>query len=313
MNLEKLKDTARKHEQKEDWRKAIDVYQKAIQQFEAGRESELDLALYNRVGDLYLKLNDPANAVQSYERAAELYGEQGFLNNAIALCGKVLRVNPGRVQTYLNLAHLHARKNVVSETKRNLIEYIERMNTLGKLDDAFVQVKSFADQHSGNQDIRMMLVELLRAASRTDEAREQLEKMAGELEARGDRAGARKTRERLHSIDTDHPSEVQAEAAPPKAGGLVFIETGIQSGAPARAARAASMPMRDPSLCPMTVMVVNRKSLRSRAIQSAASCTSMPKRRSSSGPPAAALAPMPRLSYRSDAIPCAFSPSASMR
>ena len=235
MNLEKLKDTARKHEQKEDWRKAIDVYQKAIQQFEAGRESELDLALYNRVGDLYLKLNDPANAVQSYERAAELYGEQGFLNNAIALCGKVLRVNPGRVQTYLNLAHLHARKNVVSETKRNLIEYIERMNTLGKLDEAFIQVKSFADQHSGNQDIRMMLVELLRAASRTEEAREQLEKMAGELEARGDRAGARKTRERLHSIDAEHPSEAQAEAAPPQPGGLVFIETGIQSGAPSRA------------------------------------------------------------------------------
>ena len=172
MNLEKLKDTARKHEQKEDWRKAIDVYQKAIQQFEAGRESELDLALYNRVGDLYLKLNDPANAVQSYERAAELYGEQGFLNNAIALCGKVLRVNPGRVQTYLNLAHLHARKNVVSETKRNLIEYIERMNTLGKLDDAFVQVKAFADQHSGNQDIRMMLVELLRAEGYTVAAAE---------------------------------------------------------------------------------------------------------------------------------------------
>ena len=238
MNLEKLKDTARKHEQKEDWRKAIDVYQKAIQQFEAGRESELDLALYNRVGDLYLKLNDPANAVQSYERAAELYGEQGFLNNAIALCGKVLRVNPGRVQTYLNLAHLHARKNVVSETKRNLIEYIERMNTLGKLDDAFMQVKSFADQHSGNQDIRMMLVELLRAASRTEEAREQLEKMAGELEARGDRAGARKTRERLHSIDAE--PEAQAEAAPPKPGGLVFIETGIQSGAPSRAAASST-------------------------------------------------------------------------
>ena len=236
MNLEKLKDTARKHEQKEDWRKAIDVYQKAIQQFEAGRESELDLALYNRVGDLYLKLNDPANAVQSYERAAELYGEQGFLNNAIALCGKVLRVNPGRVQTYLNLAHLHARKNVVSETKRNLIEYIERMNTLGKLDEAFVQVKSFADQHSGNQDIRMMLVELLRAASRTEEAREQLEKMAGELEARGDRAGARKTRERLHSIDAEpHAAEESHGEAAPKAGGLVFIETGIQPAAPVRA------------------------------------------------------------------------------
>ena len=35
MNLEKLKDTARKHEQKEDWRRAIEVYLKAIQQIES--------------------------------------------------------------------------------------------------------------------------------------------------------------------------------------------------------------------------------------------------------------------------------------
>jgi tetratricopeptide (TPR) repeat protein len=154
------------------------------------------------------------------------------------------------VQTYLNLAHLHARKNVVSETKRNLIEYIERMNTLGKLDDAFVQVKAFADQHSGNQDIRMMLVELLRAASRTQEAREQLEKMAGELEARGDRAGARKTRERMHSIDAaPHQAEATPDVAKPPAGGLVFIETGIQAAAPARAG-AAPAPFAPPEPAP---------------------------------------------------------------
>src|SRR5687768_8812721 len=242
MNLEKLKDTARKHELKEDWRKAIDVYQKAIQHFETGREAEADLSLYNRVGDLYLKLNDPGNAVQSYERAADLYGEQGFLNNAIALCGKVLRVNPGRVQVYLKLAHLHARKTVVSETKRNLIEYIERMNTLGKLDDAFKQVKTFADQHSGNHDIRMMLVELLRAASRTDEAREQLEKMAGELEARGDRAGARKTRERLSAI----AGEGERPAGPvPGVNDLVFIATGFDTAPPASRSTAAP-PARPP-------------------------------------------------------------------
>ena len=181
MNLEKLKDSARKFEQKEDWRRAIDVYVKAIQEFESGRESTPDLSLYNRVGDLHIKLNDPASAVRSYERAADLYADQGFLNNAIALCGKILRVNPGRVQTYLKLAQLHARKNVVMEAKRNLIEYIERMNALNQLDDAFRSVKSFADQFSGNQDIRLMLVELLRAASRDDEAREQLEKIAADL------------------------------------------------------------------------------------------------------------------------------------
>jgi tetratricopeptide (TPR) repeat protein len=231
MNLEKLKDTARKLEQKEDWRKAIEVYLRAIQQAESGAETSPDLSLYNRVGDLYLKINDTAEAVRSYERAVDLYADQGFFNNAIALCGKILRVNPGRTQTYLKLCQLHARKNVVSEAKRNLIEFLERMNALGQLDQAFQAVKLFADQFSGSQEIRSMLVELLRATSRGDEAREQLEKMAHDLEASGDKAGARKTRERLHGLETE-PAGASAAApaqTPPRRGGdLIFLDTGVE-------------------------------------------------------------------------------------
>jgi tetratricopeptide (TPR) repeat protein len=228
MNLEKLKDTARKLEQKEDWRKAIDVYLKAIQQAESGTETSPDLSLYNRVGDLYLRINDSTEAVRSYERAVDLYADQGFFNNAIALCGKILRVNPGRTQTYLKLCQLHARKNVVSEAKRNLIEFLERMNALGQLDQAFQAVKLFADQFSGSQEIRSMLVDLLRATSRGDEAREQLEKMAQDLEATGDKSGARKTRERLQGLEQDHPQPpASPPGPPPKRGDLVFLDTGI--------------------------------------------------------------------------------------
>ena len=224
MNLEKLKDSARKFEQKEDWRKAIEVYLRAIQQVESGAESSPDLSLYNRVGDLYLKTNDTPAAVRSYERAVDLYADQGFFNNAIALCGKILRVNPGRTQTYLKLAQLHARKNVVIEAKRNLIEFLERMNALGQLDQAFQSVKEFADQFSGSQEIRMMLVELLRAASREDEAREQLEKLAGQLESRGiPRRGPER-----ESSDESASTPVPTPAPPPRhLGGLVFLDTGL--------------------------------------------------------------------------------------
>jgi tetratricopeptide (TPR) repeat protein len=224
MNLEKLKDTARKFEQKEDWRRAIEVYLKAIQQIESGQETSPDLSLYNRVGDLYLKTNDTAAAVRSYERAVDLYADQGFFNNAIALCGKILRVNPGRTQTYLKLAQLHARKNVVIEAKRNLIEFLERMNALGQLDEAFGSVNEFADQFSGSQEIRLMLVELLRATSREDEAREQLEKLAGEIEGRGERLEHRTPEERAAARRAE-------DAAPrpsrPPAAGLVFLDTGM--------------------------------------------------------------------------------------
>ena len=228
MNLEKLKDTARKYEQKEDWRRAIDVYLKAIHEFESGKDPHPDLSLYNRVGDLYMKVNDTAAAVRSYERAADLYTEQGFLNNAIALCGKILRVNPSRTQIYFKLAQIHARKNMVVDAKRHLVEYLERMNRGGQLDEAFQAVKVFADQFSGNQEIRVMLIELLRAASRDEEAKEQLEKLAGELEARGDRVGALRTREQIEAIAAGHPSADGEPTTATGVSGLVFLDTGRQ-------------------------------------------------------------------------------------
>jgi tetratricopeptide (TPR) repeat protein len=223
MNLDKLKEAARKFEQREEWRRAIDVYLQAIREAEeAGEEGTQDPGLYNRVGDLQLKAGDMLAALRAYEQAAELYAEQGFFNNAIALCGKILRVNPSRTATYLRLAQLHARKNFVGEAKKNLVEYLERMNGVGQVEEAFAALKLFADHFSGNPDIRLMLVELLRASSRNEDAREQLEKLAGELEARGDTTAARKTRERLQAIEGAAATGDRAAVS----NDLVFLDTG---------------------------------------------------------------------------------------
>ncbi|MBK7785374.1 MAG: tetratricopeptide repeat protein [Gemmatimonadetes bacterium] len=265
MNFEKLKETARKYEQKEEWRRAIEVYLQAIREFEAGNDPVPDLSVYNRVGDLYLKANEPGAAVQAYERAADLYGEQGFYNNAIALCGKILRVNPGRIQTYLKLAQLHARKNVVIEAKKNLLEYLERMNALSQLDEAFKAVKDFADQFPANKEIRLMLSELLRASSRNAEAREQLEKLASDLEARGDTIGARKTLMRLQAIDAEEgapPAAAPEPAKPtgprPRSGDLVFLDVGAaEHGAPAPA-KPAGPPSRKTRAISVRPTVQNR-------------------------------------------------------
>jgi tetratricopeptide (TPR) repeat protein len=232
MNFEKLKETARKYEQKEDWRRAIEVYLQAVREFESGHEPIPDLSVYNRIGDLYLKANESGAAVQAYERAIDLYGEQGFYNNAIALCGKILRVNPGRTQTYLKLAHLHARKNVVIEAKKNLLEYLDRMHAQGHLDEAFKAVTAFAEQYPSNKEIRLMLSELLRASSRNAEAREQLEKLASDLEARGDTIGARKTLMRLQALDSDAIASAEAAPKPPskRSNDLIFLDTGTAAG-----------------------------------------------------------------------------------
>ena len=219
MNLDKLKEAARKFEQKEQWRQAIDVYKRALKEFEDAGAGVPDPSLYNRIGDLEIKSGDATAAIRAYEQAADLYTEQGFFNNAIALCGKILRVNPGRTPTYLRLAQLNARKNFAGEARKSLLEYIERMDALQHREEALQAVRAFAEQFSSSPDMRLMLMELLRDSSRTEEAREQLEKLAGELDARGDTTGARLTREKLQAIDRG-----------PRPGGgsdLVFIDTGV--------------------------------------------------------------------------------------
>ncbi|HET7025119.1 MAG TPA: tetratricopeptide repeat protein [Gemmatimonadales bacterium] len=224
MNLDKVKEAARKFEQKEDWRRAIEVYQKAIQEFESGADPTPDVAIYNKVGDLHLKANESAAAVQVFERAVDLYTEQGFFNNGIALCGKILRVNPGRIQVYLKLAQLHARKNVVIDAKKNLIEYIERMSQAKKLDEAFQAMKKFADQFPDNVEIRGMLAELLKAAARSDEGNAELAKLALELDAPPD-AGSRKSaaQQRASRLSTAMRNK----------GDLVFLDVGGDDEEPA--------------------------------------------------------------------------------
>ncbi|HLG06313.1 MAG TPA: hypothetical protein VI383_09200, partial [Gemmatimonadales bacterium] len=166
MNLDKLKEAARKYEQREDWRRAIDVYIQAIQEAESETgETTQDPALYNRLGDLQLKAGDLVSALRAYEEAAELYTDQGFFNNAIALCGKILRINPNRVPAHLRLAQLHARKNFVGEARRSLAEYVARMSGPRQRAEAVAALELFADQFSGNPELRSMLVDLLRDAT----------------------------------------------------------------------------------------------------------------------------------------------------
>ena len=103
MTLDKLKVAARQHEQRDEWRAAIELYRQAIHDAESGAEGG-DPSVFNRIGDLEHKTGDDVAACEAWEQAATRYAEQGFFNNAIALGGKILRLDPTRVRTYLELA-----------------------------------------------------------------------------------------------------------------------------------------------------------------------------------------------------------------
>ena len=156
--LEQLKEKAKGLEAK-DPKRAVEIWLDALNNQD---ETNPDLSIYNRIGDLYIKLKDPALAADYYDQAVDKYAELGFHNNAIAMCNKVLRNAPARQTTYLKLAKLYAAKGFIGEAKQNFVEYAERMQKVGKIEHAFAALKEFTDISPESASLREMLSEHLK-------------------------------------------------------------------------------------------------------------------------------------------------------
>lgn len=160
MTLDKLKVAARQHEQREEWREAIELYRQAAR--EAGGSGEGgDPTIFNRIGDLEHRLGDHRAACEAWDQAAVRYGEHGLTNNAIALCAKILRLEPSRIRTYLDLATFQARKQMLFEVRTNLTSYRDRMHTVGQVEACHDALVSFGENFAGWPDLRGVVDELL--------------------------------------------------------------------------------------------------------------------------------------------------------
>ena len=222
-NTAKLKKKAAELEAKKQYEKALEVYEQVLNTTRAADE-ERDVPLYNRVGDLHYRLGNNEQAISYYEQAADLYAEGGFFNNAIALCNKILRYSPGRTIIYYKLGIISAKKGFNSDAKQNFLEYADRMQRMGKMDEAFRALKEFADLCPDQDDVRLMLAEQLARADRKPEALEQLELLHDMLHADGRTAEAHATLERMKSLDPTFNPRRSLTPTPRKKEGLVFLD-----------------------------------------------------------------------------------------
>jgi tetratricopeptide (TPR) repeat protein len=227
-NVEKLKKKAAEHEQKKQSIKRSSL-SSIIEQTEG--HDDRDVTVYNRVGDLNLRLNKTDQAVNYYEQAVDLYTEGGYLNNAIALCNKILRHAPARHQIYYKLGKISAKKGFNSDAKKNFREYADRMHRAGRESDAFKALEEFADLCPGQDDIRLMLADQLAKAGKNAEAIEQLQILHESLDAEGRAAEASATVQRIHTLDPNVEPRRSKTPVTRDAGGLVFLDVG---GSPAK-------------------------------------------------------------------------------
>jgi len=231
--LTKLKDDARKHEQKEEWDKAIQLYLDVIRTAEEG---ESELPLYNRVGDLYVRMGRPNDAVTYYEKAADRYGEAGLFNNAIALCNKALRYLPSRTELLRKLGQFSASQGFITEARRWYLEYAERKLKEGALDEAFEALDDFASVHE-DAEVREMLGRQLLHHNRRAHAVQELKRAYDLRQAAGQSDVAVRLMDEILGLDPDAFSGDAAETPRPSQP-AAFDVPSIEQSQPAAPATA---------------------------------------------------------------------------
>jgi tetratricopeptide (TPR) repeat protein len=237
-DVNQLKKKARRAEQQADWDRAIKLYREAIRVSEASDEYAPDVSIYNRVGDLYRRGGDTDRAVHYYLEAVDRYAEQDLQTGAIALCNKILRITPDRVEVYRKLGRLHAATGLVAEARNSYLEYASRMEEEGHPEarqEAFLELARITE----DEDLYLQTVEELEREGRVDEAVAALEKLWEARRERGEASG--QIRRRIVALDpaadpvpTESPAGALGPESPATDGEAAGVPDEAEPTAPTR-------------------------------------------------------------------------------
>ncbi|MBW3535877.1 MAG: hypothetical protein KY453_11790, partial [Gemmatimonadetes bacterium] len=200
-SIESLKEQARRHEQDEEWIKALGLYVRAIEKLDEVEQP--DIGLHNRVGDIHARLGNLDDAMEQYGRAIDLYMESELPNNAIAVCKKVLRNVPGRPAIHLRIGQIRASQGFLVDARSSFLTYAEAMQKAGKIDAAYAALGEFADLAPDDTDLRLMIAGQMQQHGHVEQAVEQLQAGYRTLMLRGDEKAARDFESKIREMDPE--------------------------------------------------------------------------------------------------------------
>ncbi|MEJ2722394.1 MAG: hypothetical protein P8181_14840, partial [bacterium] len=117
-----IRKRALEYAKKQQWDKALAEFQRLadIEQHNPN--------LYNEIGDLHLKLGQKREAFQSYHAAVDAYSRISLHNNAVAVCKKILRLNPSDQIVCGKLATLRHRQGFHKDAVAYAVTFFDQIS-----------------------------------------------------------------------------------------------------------------------------------------------------------------------------------------
>jgi tetratricopeptide (TPR) repeat protein len=208
---------------KREWDKALNEYIR-LAEIESHNPN-----VFNELGDLHLKLSHKSEAFAAFHSAIDAYSKVSLFNNAVAVCKKIIRLNPNDYSVYGKLARLRNRQGFKSDAAKYAMNFLDLVSENASVnpDDLKGQVTEMSVEIDHSPEVLQRVADYLTKWEYKDEAAAVLDRLAKAYTSAGMEGKSQEAEDRVASPGSDlgsaaatggEPAEVPpggSPAAPP--------------------------------------------------------------------------------------------------
>jgi tetratricopeptide (TPR) repeat protein len=200
-NKSKHIEAAQKHLHQGKIAQAVGEYQVIL------KHEPKDQVTLMTIGDLFVRQGETFQALEYFERLAQVFLNDGFLTKAIAIYKKTAKLAPEETRPLERLADLYVQQGVLSEARPIYLQLAETHQRASRSAQAAALLHKLLEAEPDNLRVQTRLAELALAMGQRVEAVAAFRAAAVQLQQRGDHAEAIKYAERALQIDaSDAPT-----------------------------------------------------------------------------------------------------------
>jgi tetratricopeptide (TPR) repeat protein len=156
------------------------------------------------IGELYIRQGETIQAIDYFERLAQLFVSDGFLTKAIAVYKRIAKLAPEEIRPLEKLADLYVQQGVMSEARPLFLQLAELHLKNNKQPEAVALLKKLLSAEPDNLRIQIRLADLYQAMGQSGEALDTYVSAAQRALARGDQSECEKLADKALHLDPKH-------------------------------------------------------------------------------------------------------------
>lgn len=164
------------------------------------------------IGELYIRQGETFQAIDYFERLAQIFVGDGFLTKAIAVYKRIAKLAPEEIRPLEKLADLYVQQGVMSEARPLFLQLAEIHLKNNRQPEAVALLKKLLMAEPDNLRIQIRLADLYHAMGQNNEAVEAYVSASQRALARGEHAESEKLADKALKIDTHNIAAITVKA-----------------------------------------------------------------------------------------------------